>query len=191
MLAMEKSPNRNHKISLILALGILTTAIVILIVWNHGMFPILIAAAIIMIFTLGLAALEWVRKDSTLPLYNFWHWLTAKYISLINYWLLAICIRFIFTTVGLSGADSRFIPTKNNNSKWKKRQTLDNSITRLQYNRPYKEGAQLGNWFIHYVNWSLRTENKWKFFLSPFLLLLKIHESGPEVKTSSDNYTLY
>jgi len=191
MLELERPPNRKSKISFLLSFGITITLCLILITWAQGFFYVLLSSGAGLMLTFALVLIELIRKDSTLPLYEFWNWLTGKYLQFINYWILAVCIRFIFSAVGLAGADKRFSASKGNCTMWKSRQTLASDVTRIQYNRNYKGGNLSGRWFSNYTKWSLATKEKWKLFLLPFLLFLKLHETGKSIESTTDNYTLY
>lgn len=191
MLELEKTPNRNQLLSYLLSLGLFITACMILITWNLGFIYIILAISTGLILTLGIALLEWWKKNSTLFIYNFWNRVAGYYLKLINYLLLAVCLRFIFTAVGLAGSDSRFVTLEDNESMWKSRKTVERDYIDLQYNRFYKRNKRADNWIIDYINWSLSSENKWQIILLPFLMLLSIHKSEAGDQSVTSNYTLF
>lgn len=191
MLELEKTPNRNQLLSFLLSLGLFITACMILITWNLGFIYIIQAISTGLILTLGIALLEWWKNNSTLFIYNFWNRVAGYYLKLINYLLLAVCLRFIFTAVGLAGSDRNFVSFEDNESMWKSRKTVERDYIDLQYNRFYKRSKRPDNWIINYINWSLSSENKWQIILLPFLMLLSIHISEAGDQSVTSNYTLF
>ncbi|WP_147303655.1 hypothetical protein [Rhodohalobacter sp. SW132] len=191
MLELEKTPHRNQIISFLLSLGFVFTACMVFLVWSFGIIYIILAIGTGLMVTCGLALIEWRRKNSTLFIYNFWNRLSGLYIRLMNYWLLAVCLRLIFTAVGLAGSDRRFNFPGNKASMWQPRNTVDRDHIGLQYNRYYKRSSRSENWIMDYLNWSSASGNRWQIFLMPFLLLLKIHAPDNQVQSESNNYTLY
>lgn len=191
MLDLDKTPHRNKIVSFILSLGLVITACMVLLVWSFGFIYIILSAGSGLMVTLALALMEWRRKNSTLFIYNFWNRLTGIYLRLLNYWLLAICLRFIFTAVGLAGSDRRFDSSGKKASLWQPRHTVERDHIGLQYNRYYKCSSRSENWIRDYLNWSIASGNGWQIFLLPFLLLLKFHTPDTRVQSESNNYTLY
>jgi hypothetical protein len=191
MIILTESPDRVQLYSFLISFGLLISIVVSIIgLYILGIFfEIIIAGGLL---TIIMVFVEFIRRNSMLPLYKLWNSLTRNYSLILQKWVNGICFYIIITSVGLAGKNNRFSNSSNNNpSMWRTRSTLNREAFNSQYNESHDKTNRGGKWIRNYIRWSISTRNKWILGLLPFIILLKIHNVREERKFPANIYTLY
>lgn len=190
MLMLTNSPERLHRLSLLVSFGITITLLAAIVTWLlRG--PVAVVTLAILLITILLVVVEFVRRNSTIQLYNFCNVLLKHYSLFLQKWINNVCFYVIITSIGAFGKDRHFNEPGQGASMWHIRFTLHKDTYNGQYNKSSTGKTGTGSWIGNYVRWSLSTKNVWMIFLLPFLILLKIHKVEEEKKFPTNIYTLY
>jgi hypothetical protein len=191
MITLPKNPDRVQLYSFIISFGLLITIIGSIFGWYIlGIFFEIIVSGVLL--TIMLVTIEFIRRNSTLPLYSIWNSLTKIYSITLHRWINNVCFYMIITSVGFVGKDKRFVgDTRRNKSMWRSRSTLNKGAYNSQYNENNDKTNDSGKSIRNYIRWSISTRDKWILCLLPFLVLLKIHNVQEEKKFPANIYTLY
>jgi hypothetical protein len=191
MITLADNPDRVQLYSFLISFGLLISIIAGFIGWYLlGKFYEIIVLVGLLTFTLVI--IEFIRRNSMLPLYKFWNNITRNYSLILNRWTNNVCFYMIISSVGLTGKDNRFSrDSRNSPSMWRTRSTLKRETFVSQYNELQDKTNGSRKWIRNYIRWSISTRNKWTLGLLPFIILLKIHKVREEKEFPANIYTLY
>ncbi len=191
MITLTENPDRVQVYSFLISFGLLVSIIAGIIGWYllDIFYEIIVTGGML---TITLVIIEFIRRNSLLPLYEFWDKITRNYSLILNRWTNNACFYMIITSVGLTGKDNRFIPeSRNSPSMWRSRSSLKREAFISQYNEHQDKTNGSGKWIRNYIRWSISTRNEWTLGLLPFIILLKIHKVREEKEFPANIYTLY
>jgi hypothetical protein len=135
------------------------------------------------------AAIGMTNPERLSPLYNSWNRLAAAFSRRARLLLMRVCYNIFICVVCAGGSRLMQATLRSDQSYWVDRKTLRVSAYGSQYNGPSRSADN--GWLSDFLAWSASSGNRWAWFLTPFIILIRLLETDEQETYPASIYTLF